>query len=86
MKGAALPSPAMAPLPILPRILRRDLAALYLGLSESTLAAEVKAGRLPAPVSITSGVKGWDRHDLDRWIEERKAAQAAPVNEWDAVL
>lgn len=84
MKPAAQ-SPA-APLPFVPRILRRDLAALYLGISAGTLDAEVKAGRLPAPLGVTSGVKGWDRHDLDQWIEERKAAQAAAINEWDAVL
>jgi prophage regulatory protein len=76
----------MSALPIVPRILRRDLAALYLGMGTTKLDAEVKAGRLPAPLSITPGIRGWDRHDLDQWIEERKAAQAAPVNEWDAVL
>ena len=85
MKGATLPQPA-APLPIVPRIMRRDLAAMYLGISASTFDVEVKARRLPAPVSITNGVKGWDRHDLDQWIEERKAAQASPINAWDEVL
>ena len=84
MKAAL--TPPTAPLPIVPRIMRRDLAALYLGMSASTLDAEVKAGRLPAPVSITSGVKGWDRHDLDQWIEDRKAAQAVKPNSWDRVL
>lgn len=72
-------------LPILPRILRRDLAALYVGLGATTLDQEVAAGRAPQPVQITGGVKGWDRLDLDAWIEDRKSAQAARLNSWDGV-
>lgn len=74
---------APAPLPILPRILRRDLAALYVGLAASTWDAEVAAGRAPKPVRVTDGVKGWDRHDLDAWIEERRAASGLEPNPWD---
>jgi predicted DNA-binding transcriptional regulator AlpA len=69
--------------PITPRILRRELAALYVGLGATTWDAEVSAGRAPRPVNVTPGVKGWDRHDLDLWIEERKAAQAPALNPWD---
>ena len=72
--------------PITPRILRREVAALYLGMSPATLDTEVKEGRAPAPVQVTAGVKGWDRHDLDMWIEARKAAQPAAPNRWDRVL
>ena len=72
-------------LPGWPRILRRELAALYVGLSATTFDAEVAAGRAPRPVQITGGVKGWDRFDLDTWVEDRKAiSEAADVNEWDA--
>jgi predicted DNA-binding transcriptional regulator AlpA len=84
---ASLPVPkATAPLPILPRILRAELAALYCGVGPSTFRAEVGAGRAPQPVHMTDGVKGWDRHDLDQWIEVRKEAQARKPNSWDRVL
>jgi predicted DNA-binding transcriptional regulator AlpA len=76
---------AGAALPIVPRILRRELAALYVGLAVSTWDVEVAAGRAPQPVQVTNGVKGWDRHDLDAWIEDRKASQSARPNSWDDV-
>lgn len=74
---------AEGPLPILPRILRRELAALYVGLGASTWDAEVAGGRAPQPVQVTDGVKGWDRYDLDAWIEERKAVSGHTPNPWD---
>lgn len=84
---AAIPTPkATAPLPILPRILRADLAAIYVGMGMSTFRAEVAASRAPQPVQMTDGVKGWDVRDLDSWIETRKAAQARKPNKWDRVL
>lgn len=70
-------------LPIVPRILRRELAALYVGIAPSTWDVEVKEGRAPRPVQVTAGVKGWDRHDLDLWIEGRKQEQPEQVNPWD---
>ena len=86
-EDAALPTAkAAAPLPILPRILRAELAAIYVGMGLSTLRAEVAAGRAPDPVQMTDGVKGWDVRDLDAWIEKRKAAQAQKPNKWDRVL
>jgi predicted DNA-binding transcriptional regulator AlpA len=81
---STLPSPA-APLPIMPRIMRRDLVATYLGISTSMLDAEVRAGRFPTPITIMGAVKGWDRHDLDQWIEDRKSQQGAVVNPWDDI-
>jgi predicted DNA-binding transcriptional regulator AlpA len=74
---------ATAALPIAPRILRREVAAHYVSLGATTFDIEVAEGRAPKPVQITPGVKGWDRHDLDMWIEDRKAAQAVLVNPWD---
>jgi predicted DNA-binding transcriptional regulator AlpA len=82
MKSAQQPA---APLPIVPRILRRDLAATYLSVSTTMLDNEVKAGRLPQPFVVLGSVKGWDRHDLDRWIEDRKAQQGAPAEAWDDI-
>lgn len=85
-EGALPAAKAAAPLPILPRILRAELAAIYVGMKPSTLRAEVAAGRAPDPVQMTDGVKGWDVRDLDAWIEARKEAQAPKANKWDRVL
>lgn len=77
---------ASAAFPYWPRILRREQAAAYVGLRVSTWDAEVAASRVPRPVQVTNGVKGWDRYDLDAWIEERKAMQASAANDanpWD---
>lgn len=85
--AAGIPPPkATAPLPILPRILRGELAAIYVGMSVAKLREEAAAGRAPQPVQMTEGVKGWDVRDLDSWVEARKAAQTARPNKWDRVL
>lgn len=67
-------------------MLRRELAAQYLGMSPTTFDAERKAGCVPKPVSITAGLEAWHRGDLDAWAEDRRAAAAnAPKpNPWDA--
>ena len=73
-------------LPGWPLMLRRELAAQYLGMSPSTFDAERKAGRVPKPVKITTGLEAWHRGDLEAWAEDRRAAVAnAPhPNPWDA--
>lgn len=81
------------PLPGWPLGLVLELAAAYVGLSETTFQAEVKAGRAPAAVWLTDGRKVWHRHQLDRWLDD-KAGQTPtlplpapePVNDWDAFL
>lgn len=65
-----------------PLMLRRELAALYLGMAPSTMDVEVKAGRVPAPVQITPTLKAWHRLDLEAWAEERRATTAAAQDEW----
>jgi predicted DNA-binding transcriptional regulator AlpA len=64
----------MAHLPYWPRVLRRELAATYLGLSPSAFDNAVNEGTLPAPVPVYGTVKGWDRADLDAWVENQKTA------------
>lgn len=66
-----------------PLLLRRELAALYLGMSPSTFDVEVKAGRMPAPLPLAGSLKAWHRLDLEAWAEERRAAGALS-NPWDA--
>lgn len=71
-----------AVMPDWPRIMRREKAAQYLDISPGVLDREVAAGKLPKPIPITAGIKGWVRDDLDAWIEDRRTA---PLREsdWD---
>ncbi len=75
------------PLPGWPLLLRRELAAAYVGMSPGTFDAEWKAGRLPAPIPTTASLKAWHRQDLAGWAEDRREAGAmnAAPNPWDAV-
>lgn len=68
-----------------PLLLRREMAALYIGMSPSTFDAERKAGRVPKPIQITNGLDAWHVSDLEAWAEDRRAAMQASVgaNEWD---
>lgn len=63
-----------------PLLLRRELAALFLGVSPSTFDALAKTGRLPRPVKITASLKAWHRQDLEAWAEDLRAGDANP---WD---
>lgn len=67
-----------------PLLLRRELAASYLGMSPSTFDAERKGGRVPKPLPITAGLEAWHRGDLEAWAEDRRAAAEITPNEWDA--
>ena len=66
-----------------PRVLRRELAAQYLGMSPSLFTREVEAGTLPQPIQLVGTVKGWVRDDLDAWLEDRRTAQNGGSNSWD---
>ncbi|WP_160122434.1 phage portal protein [Rhodovarius lipocyclicus] len=66
-----------------PRLLRRELAASYLGMSPSAFDAERRAERMPAPIRVTAGIEAWDKADLDGWIEDKRVAQGATPNPWD---
>ncbi|MCP1221360.1 AlpA family phage regulatory protein [Acetobacter orientalis] len=71
-----------ASMPDWPRILRREGAAQYLGISPSILDREVASGSLPKPIPITGCIRGWVRDDLDAWIDDRRNGQNT-LNEWD---
>ena len=70
-------------LPHWPRVLRREQAAAYVGMSPSLFVREVEAGALPRPIHLAGTVKGWVRDDLDAWIDDRRAAQSERPNTWD---
>ena len=69
-------------LPGWPLLLRREMAALYLGMSPSTFDGERRAGRAPQPIRMTASIEAWHRADLEAWVEERRASTAGP-NPWD---
>lgn len=62
-----------------PRGMRAEVAAEYVGLSESTFLREVAAGRAPAPVEITAGRRVWLRDQLDGWLERLAGVAVAPA-------
>lgn len=80
-------------LPNWPRGLSEQLAAAYVGLSQSTFRTEWRAGRAPKPVQLTAGRQIWLLDLLDRWLDAKAgqtndvpiARQMADlVSEWDA--
>lgn len=78
-------------LPGWPRGMREELAAAYIGLSESGLRAEVKAGRIK-PTPLTPGRIVYLREHLDSYLDKRdgrapvEAAAAPDGSEWLASL
>jgi predicted DNA-binding transcriptional regulator AlpA len=70
-------------LPGWPLLLRRDLAARYIGMSPSTFDAAVKNGLLPRAVPLVGNLMAWHRGDLEAWAEDRRAASDCAPNPWD---
>ncbi len=55
---------------LVPRLLTLAQAAVYLGLTQAALKAKARMGRIPT-VEIDRKLR-FDRHDLDRIIDESK--------------
>jgi predicted DNA-binding transcriptional regulator AlpA len=70
---------------ILPRLLRRADAAVYLGVSTTFFDRLVRDGSLPGPKRLAEGVRAWDRFDLDAVVDalESDSAAPAPDTSWD---
>ena len=72
--------------PVMPdwgRLLRRELAAAYLGMSASKFSQMVQEGIIPAPRALPGGhVNVWDRRELDGWADS--LAESEPANGWDS--
>ncbi|PZW44851.1 AlpA family transcriptional regulator [Humitalea rosea] len=73
-------------LPGWPLLLRRELAAQYVGMSPSTFDGEVRAGRVPKPIATAGTLRAWHRGDLEAWAEDQRAAAHEPdtANPWDS--
>lgn len=72
-----------------PRLLRRERAAGYLGVSPSKFDQLVAIGVLPPPKRLAT-ISAWDRADLDALVDNLPY-EGAPVpssvasDDWDAV-
>ena len=77
--------PALADLGIAPRLLTREQAAAYCGLSVHGFSEWVKTGRLPGPIR---GTIRWDRKAIDAALDQASGLQAtlqpSPLEEWKA--
>jgi predicted DNA-binding transcriptional regulator AlpA len=75
--------PALDDLGIAPRLLTRDQAAAYCGLSVYGFSQWVKTGRLPGPIR---GTMRWDRKAIDAALDQASGLQAtlqpSPLEEW----
>ncbi len=69
-------------LPGWPRLLRRELAAAYCGVSPGTFDRLVRDGRFPAPIRSGLRIAQWDRLALDRIIDLRSGI-ANDAGGWD---
>ena len=66
-----------------PRLLSREQAARYLGLSPNQFEIEVAAGTWPAAVPLRrTRRKLWDRVELDRALDSRLTVSVDPGG-WD---
>jgi predicted DNA-binding transcriptional regulator AlpA len=73
--------PDSIPMPDWPRGMSEKFAATCVGVSTTTLRAEVAAGRAPKPIHITIKRIIWLREDLDGWLD-RLAGRAEPWTRW----
>lgn len=63
------------------KVLRRKQVEAQTGLSRSTIYAEIKAGRFPKQVQLTSERSvGWVASDIDAYIEGRIIASRTLAN------
>ena len=73
---------APAPLPHWPRLLGKELAAGYCGVSVTGFLGLVKDGVYPRPLSFPRRRLLWDKEDLDKAIAELKGEVDGPKG-WD---
>ena len=74
-------------LPDWPRMLTREMAAAYVGVSVDVFDDEVRAGQWPAgrPRGAKGGRLTWDRKLLDAAEDRRSGLLAVPAGEEDVV-
>lgn len=68
-------------LPDWPRGMREELAAEYVGLSQTALRDMRRAGTFPAPVPLTRGRIVYLREDLDAWLDGKAGRTPESAND-----
>ncbi len=77
-------SASLATLP--PRILIREAAAAYVGVSANTFDSMVEQGTMPHPKMLYGKRKGWDVRELDTAIDRLPIEGAQPEDDtWEDV-
>ena len=55
------------------RLIRLPEVISITGLSRSSIYAQIKAGKFPAPISIGPRMSAWDSDLIEAWVSERIA-------------
>jgi predicted DNA-binding transcriptional regulator AlpA len=73
-----------------PRLLRRERAADYLGISTGVFDRFRREGKLPPPRKVDDGIRSWDRLELDAFVDDLphdgEVEQAAGPSDLDRLL
>ena len=59
------------------RMLRRREVEALTGLSRSTIYEWIRASRFPRPIVLGARMVRWQQQDIEQWIKDRIAEQAA---------
>ncbi|KRB20414.1 AlpA family transcriptional regulator [Rhizobacter sp. Root16D2] len=63
------------------RLMRKPEVLARIGLGNTTLYANIKAGTFPAPVSLGGRAVAWRQTEIDGWIADRIAASRGQLGE-----
>jgi prophage regulatory protein len=67
-------------LSLCPRILTQRTLPEYVGLGRSTIWEHIAKGTFPPPMRLSQNRIGWERVEVDRWIDAR--ASERPMRGW----
>lgn len=54
------------------RVLRMKEVKVRVGLGRSTIYAEMKAGRFPRSMKLSTRTSGWFESDINQWLNDRQ--------------
>lgn len=53
-----------------PIFMRVKIASEYLGVSTATVYRWIAEGKLPKPMEVSAGIKGWHQSELEKFANE----------------
>lgn len=53
-------------------VLRMKQVTVRVGLKRSTIYAQMKAGRFPRSMKLSTRASGWFESDIDQWLNDRQ--------------